>query len=580
METYFVKFSTGNDANAGTDPAFPWKYCPGMAGWTGIATLAAGDTVYFDRGDTWTATDDHLLNVIGGVVYNGDTWGTGTRAKFSLTPLYSIDAVVFMNRDHATIPTVFKGFEIDGLSGEVTGIYMGASSYNQASVDLTGAKKRIENCVVHHTGLLAETGYHYGISITAEYHSAIPGITSNVEVINNIVHHTGRTAIALYPTNYSTQRLNVVDTVLVRGNETYESGLSGTDTAGCGIALKNDVRHATVEYNYIHNCRNGINFITGYTDGSISGSSNAIIRYNIVTQTGVIEGTDVAKPALAIEGCYNVSFSAYDNIFYTNNAHGIYFNDSDVLGTISAKIYNNTLYNNCQTEGSAEIYIGNFPATVTALEIKNNIFYTKNVINQKGIYDLGNHITAHSNNLFYNPSTDTNAQLANINGHIYYKSKADRIVIWETTAYDFDPTFKNTSNLPTGFIGIYSADMMPNTDGLSIVSGNAIDKGADLGVSYNGAINLSGRSGHLVRVSGLWDIGAYEVSASGGGSDGTTITVVITPIEYLLSFDLTLTEEQEEEGWTDLVTGIPHTVNFSQAINCRARKVRLKFKHS
>jgi len=57
------------------------------------------------------------------------------------------------------------------------------------------------------------------------------------------------------------------------------------------------------------------------------------------------------------------------------------------------------------------------------------------------------------------------------------------------------------------------------------------------------------------------------------------ITVVVTPIEFLLSFDLDLTEEQEEEGWTDLVVGIPHTVDFDQVINIRARKVRLKFEH-
>jgi hypothetical protein len=53
--------------------------------------------------------------------------------------------------------------------------------------------------------------------------------------------------------------------------------------------------------------------------------------------------------------------------------------------------------------------------------------------------------------------------------------------------------------------------MIPNTDGLTVVSGDALKNGADLGTSYNGAINLSGKSGSLVRLVGTWDIGAYQL---------------------------------------------------------------------
>jgi hypothetical protein len=51
--------------------------------------------------------------------------------------------------------------------------------------------------------------------------------------------------------------------------------------------------------------------------------------------------------------------------------------------------------------------------------------------------------------------------------------------------------------------------MVPDSNGLSIESGNALKNGADLGPNFNGAINLSGKGGVSVR-QGLWDIGAYE----------------------------------------------------------------------
>jgi hypothetical protein len=73
------------------------------------------------------------------------------------------------------------------------------------------------------------------------------------------------------------------------------------------------------------------------------------------------------------------------------------------------------------------------------------------------------------------------------------------------------PNFKNTSSLPTGFEGTFGIDMVPDSDGLLIESGDAIDNGADLDSSLNGAINLSGRSGGWARPQGTrWDIGAYE----------------------------------------------------------------------
>ena len=91
---YFVDYSAGSDANSGTSPRAPWKHSPGdpaATGWPAVATLVAGDTVYFRGGVTYvfTSTSGIALKWRGvsgnPITYDGNSnggWGTG-RARFS-----------------------------------------------------------------------------------------------------------------------------------------------------------------------------------------------------------------------------------------------------------------------------------------------------------------------------------------------------------------------------------------------------------------------------------------------------------------------------------------------------------------
>ena len=53
MAEYYVK-NGGNDSASGADDTNAWAYHPWMSTWTGSTVLAAGDTVYMKRGDTWS----------------------------------------------------------------------------------------------------------------------------------------------------------------------------------------------------------------------------------------------------------------------------------------------------------------------------------------------------------------------------------------------------------------------------------------------------------------------------------------------------------------------------------------------
>ena len=83
MATYYIDFTAGDDANAGTSTAAPWKRAPGMTGFTGSHTSADGDQFIFKGGETWTsAVYPWTIANSGGSgnpdVYTvDDTWFTG-----------------------------------------------------------------------------------------------------------------------------------------------------------------------------------------------------------------------------------------------------------------------------------------------------------------------------------------------------------------------------------------------------------------------------------------------------------------------------------------------------------------------
>lgn len=91
---YYVDYSAGVDTNAGTSTSAAWKHCPGDPAATGTAlskTLAAGDTVFFKGGVTYTLTGSTgiILKWNGSsgspITYDGNssgTWGTG-KAKIT-----------------------------------------------------------------------------------------------------------------------------------------------------------------------------------------------------------------------------------------------------------------------------------------------------------------------------------------------------------------------------------------------------------------------------------------------------------------------------------------------------------------
>jgi hypothetical protein len=477
-ETYYVDATNGSDSNSGTSPSSPWRYSPGMQGWSGSTKLYARDVVYFDSADTWkVAGGSSLITLFGGVIYDGQSWGSGTNAKLEATGSLS-RGVVYFNNDDATRETVLRGFEVDGNDYNM---HAGVNICVSAGRNCTGATKRVENCIVHNIDH-ADAGYGIKVGANNNYD------TENVEIINNVVYTTGNDVIALYE-QYGGNANSQIRNVLVRGNEMYD----GNDNAH-GLIVKNNVNGAIIEFNYSHDNENrGFNT---HCDPGTPGPTNITFRYNIAYNNGKGGINHANNQTNGTRVIY-----MYGNLLFENNdmgsgGTGIYL-ESNLSNTI-AYIYNNTIFNNA----NGEIWIND--SNVSA-EIKNNIL--SSLSGKIPLVAMSETISAHNNNLYYRSS----GTIVSYGGSSYNASSLSN---FEPSAYSSKPGFKNSSDPPLGFIGTYGIDLQPESDGLSIVSGKALNNGANLGGDpFNGAINLSGISGNANRFDfgePGWDIGAYE----------------------------------------------------------------------
>ena len=278
--------------------------------------------------------------------------------------------------------------------------------------------------------------------------------------MNNVVHDISRDGICLYPGD--TGGNDRIRNIIVRGNETYNTGQDSNYCCGAGILIKGYVQDAYIEYNYAHGNKGAAIFINGNETNHFNvGPTNIHIRYNILTNAtnnGIIRVYDGSSPGDPKD------LKIYGNLVYNNTTTGGLYLGSDLQNTLKLWVYNNTFYN-------APVVMTNSSATVTTFEFKNNIVYYPGGTPITGT----GRFTASSNNLTTNPS------------------------------------FKNAASLPAGFTGTFGVDLRPSSDGLSVLATSpAFDAGAALAAAYMGSINSLNRP-----QGGAWDIGAYEFAGQG-----------------------------------------------------------------
>lgn len=477
--TYYIDPAAGSDGNAGTSPTAAWKTAPGMSSYTGRGTLAPGDTVYFNSTGTWSVTGTQGLYLVGGVTYIGNGWGSGTRA--TLVAGADLPSAVVRFRDHPSLPTVFQGFDVNANGNVASGIEMNHSFY---AGPLTGATKRVDNVIVRNVWSRTSLGqFKYGIIVSN--HGGAAGEVANVEILNSVIHDISRDGLPIYPGDENANC--IVRNVVVRGNTVYNTGQDPDYGAGSGIIVKGRVIDATVENNYVRATKGAGIFINGNETNHFGfGPKNIHVRYNIVnvnTIHGSIRLYDGGS------GPDPKEVSIYGNVVYNNVLNGGLLLGSDLGGSNTLRVFNNTFYN-------APVIISNSSASFPVFEFRNNIIhYTRGVpMTENG------KLTAHSNNIYYGSGTLVRSAGTNYS--------AGSLGSYEPSALAADPLFVNPSALPTGFQGVYGSTLAPNTAGLALQQTSpGIDSGVALASPYNKSIDSATRP-----IGNGTDIGAYEGS--------------------------------------------------------------------
>jgi hypothetical protein len=480
---YFVDptHAQASDANPGTED-LPWRSCPGMPAWAGSATLNPGDTVFFRNSCTWqSSTGAALLQVYGGVTYDGASWGSGARATLRASGPLSRSVINLMD-DHPTLPTVVRGFEVDAGSQVTSGICV---NWPQSVGSMTGATKTIEDCVVHGVSSQSSLGqYEYGIVVSSGYGGS--RVTANVGILGCRVFDISRGGINIYSANDDPS--SRIENVLVRGNEISATGLD-PDYAGSALPMKNHVKSAVFEFNSVHDTVRGMGIGVSSHDIGFRGPESSIIRHNIIR--------NCAEMGILFHVRGDTSVDVYGNLILENTYQGVRF--MTMMGTLEIRIFSNTFFRNHYPGWSHEILIPSNDADIAVLEVRNNVFRSDS--DTTPVVDTDGDITGHGNNLYFRPGGGT---LVTSGGVSY---TAATIASFEASAITTDPELVDELDLPTTFAGTFGINLRPDTDGLSITSDSpAMDSGADLGAPFDSSIT------GIPRPFGPeWDRGAYEL---------------------------------------------------------------------
>ena len=264
---YYVK-TGGNDAAAGTADGTAWANHPWMSTWGGSVTLVAGDTVFMNRGDTWSISDPVApfmtigQNGSSGSYIVTTAYGTGNKPIIKVATATSQPVIYTSGKSFL----VFDNLDVQ----HSTSVYNASDSRSGFSLADYSHDIIIQNCDISNVPKL--------------------GIHGNDNCYNIVVGDTTATSTAT-ASNYS--------------NHIYDFGYGGVGLEGTNAA--GTLSNHKVYYNYIHGSTRtgsgentyGIYFST--SPSSVANPVNIYARYNRIEDI-------ITWEALDTHGATNVYF--------------------------------------------------------------------------------------------------------------------------------------------------------------------------------------------------------------------------------------------------------------------------------
>jgi hypothetical protein len=432
--TYYSDFATGLDTNNGTSTSTPWKYMPGMSGWTGSKTLSSGDVVVLKGGSHWTftSTTANLITPSTSITIMG-----GQQCGFTGSPAVACDGTTTPCGSTASVScnggTAWgSGYPI------IDGTGSASNSFRAMISDLSGYALTVDGLELYNIGEPVNDG-GYGVDFEGG---------SNLTVENCLFDTNAVDGIALAENSNNT----TVSNFIIHDNIFEAQGRIDIESCGNGGCTSTVMSNIQFYNNTFYGPNTTGKVFTGgsspyyHTDGIMinGGNSNAVYGINgmVVHHNKFIgdwcayNGTaDVGVTAvLYLSGAISSSYSesgtlVYDNLFEDDAVNCLMSGTTAeppwnwaAIGIGNGyhtgdQIYNNTFYG-INVNASAEAAIAvNDTAGATGIIIKNNIMakcdncisYSDNVTSTKSIATI-------TDNQFWSINTNS---LINDNGNTY-----------------------------------------------------------------------------------------------------------------------------------------------------------------
>ena len=387
---YYVDASAGNDANAGTTEAAPWKSLSKI----NSTSFQAGDRILLRAGRVWTGQLWPKGSGGSGAPITIDSYGSGAKPRVDGAGNVA-DAVRLFNQEYWTIRNLevtntapatgtpganlrdLRGIHVSGDNGQtLDGFTIDAVTVR----DVTGEVNWIGGSTAdNQTGVRFQTGWDaskrtggivFDTTVANVNAPTGPTILNAITVTNSVISNTSFAGIvvkqytgdAAVATGWGT-RASASDTkfrphtnVTIRGNFISQAGTA----YGCNGIYLADVRGGLIERNVVQQA--GTSGIETYFADNVTIQLNEV--YGTTRKAGGADfnGIDADKGTTAQRIQYNwvhgngdgillCQFSFGDvviryNVVNANSRYQLYLHSDPAA---NAKIYNNTLYNDSST---------------------------------------------------------------------------------------------------------------------------------------------------------------------------------------------------------------------------------------
>jgi len=384
--TYYVSPS-GDDGNAGTSEAAPWKTLAKVTS----SSFGPGDSVLLQGGATFSG----CLSFAGSRVKSTST-GPFTVGAYGTGP-FTVAATCTGKQAAAVSVAAVNGFFMHQcvLSGNQGGAEYGVLISNPTAATTDGV--RIEDCDI--SGFYAPTAGDYGAEIFVE---AYPGGLDHVYLLDNTLHgSSGPTSPDDNGVSGFGDGQNITH-ALYQGNVVYDIGSKASTSLGGSLGnciLANGMNGGVVQYNVAHACGGNTSTCGGPAGIWVAGSSNVVIQYNEAYQVGPAgaapagacdwNGYDLDLGVTNSTLQYNwshdnkgVGYLAYVNGTWSGNTirYNLSQNDGEGIAiggndgkTTDFAVYGNTLYSDADTANLVEIALAGGGSI--GGHVFDNIFY-------------------------------------------------------------------------------------------------------------------------------------------------------------------------------------------------------------